>query len=90
MEGKVTTEQISERIRNFLLENYLFGYEENELLNDSSFLELGILDSTGIMEMVTFVETEFGIEVLDEDILPENLDSIECISRYVFNKLNAA
>lgn len=85
----ITLDQISESIRKFLLENYLFGYGEGELCNDSSFLELGILDSTGIMELVTFVETEFKIQVLDEDILPENLDSIDCISRYVYSRLNA-
>lgn len=88
MEKLIAIDVIMESIRKFLLENYLFGYEEEELRNDSSFLELGILDSTGIMELVTFVEEEFLIQISDEDILPENLDSIECISRYVYSKLN--
>jgi acyl carrier protein len=88
MEKDFTLVQITGRIKEFLLESYLFGYDENELSNDLSFLELGILDSTGIMELVTFVESEFNINVLDEDILPENLDSIECISRYVYSRLN--
>lgn len=88
MEKIITSEQISGRIRNFLLENYLFGYSEDELSDEASFLELGILDSTGIIELVAFVEREFNIEVLDYEILPENLDSIDCITRYVHSKLN--
>jgi acyl carrier protein len=88
MEKKLTLAQITERIRSFLLDSYLFGYEKDELCNDSSFLELGILDSTGIMELITFVESEFNITVLDEDILPENIDSINFISSYVYRRLS--
>ena len=88
MYSKISKEQVTERIRNFVSENYLFGYDENELCDDSSLLELGIIDSTGILELVVFLEKEFNVEVLDEEILPENLDSINCISSYVSKKLN--
>lgn len=88
MKEKVTMEQISEIIRKFLFENYLFGYDENEFSNDSSFLDYGILDSTGILELIVFVENEFDIEVEDSEILPENLDSVNCVSRFVYNKIN--
>ena len=88
MKAEITMKQINERIRNFILENYLFGYDENELSNDSSFLELGVLDSTGIIELVGFVENEFNIEVMDSEILPENLDSIDFISSYIYRKVN--
>lgn len=90
MESKIVIGQVAEKVRGFLLDNYLFGYGEDELSNESSFLELGILDSTGIIELVTFIEREFKIEVLDCEILPENLDSIDCISHYVYSKLNSA
>lgn len=83
-----TIEEIRNGIRKFVLENYLFGYDENELDNNSSFLELGVLDSTGIMELVALIEREYNIEVLDSEIIPENLDSIDCISRYVCRKIN--
>lgn len=73
-------------IRKFITENYLFGYDEDELKDDSSFLKLGILDSTGIMELVTFLESEFQIQVLDSEIMPENLDSVNCISDYICRK----
>lgn len=88
MKEKVILEQISQSIRKFLFENYLFGYDENEFSNDSSFLELGVLDSTGILELILFIESQFNIEVTDEEILPENLDSINCVSHLVYKKIN--
>ncbi len=68
-------------------ENFLFGYKDDELLDDTSFLEIGVLDSTGIMELVAFLEREFKISVLDEEIIQENLDSIDLISDYLLKKL---
>lgn len=88
MNEKITLEEISKNIRNFLFENYLFGYSENQFNNDSSFLEFGVLDSTGILELILFIEDKFQIQVLDEEILPENLDSINCVSRLVYKKIN--
>lgn len=88
MECKITIEQISEDIRNFLFENYLFGYDEKNFCNDSSFLDLGVLDSTGILELILFIEGKFQIQILDEEILPENLDSINCVSSLVYKKIN--
>ncbi|MDV3427911.1 MAG: acyl carrier protein [Bacillota bacterium] len=85
---KITKEQISQKIRKFLFENYLFGYDENEFSNDSSFLDFGVLDSTGILELIVFIESEFNIEVEDSEILPENLDSVDCVSRLVYKKIN--
>jgi acyl carrier protein len=88
MKEIVTLEQISQRIREFLFENYLFGYDENELGNDTSFLNFGVLDSTGILELIVFIESEFNMEVSDAEILPENLDSVDCVSRLVYKKIN--
>ena len=88
MKEIVTLEQISQSIRGFLFENYLFGYDENELSNDTSFLNFGVLDSTGILELIVFIESEFNIEVSDAEILPENLDSVDCVSRLVYKKIN--
>jgi Acyl carrier protein len=88
MKGKVTLEEISQIIRNFLFDNYLFGYDQNEFSNDTSFLEFGVLDSTGIVELLVFIETEFDIEVSDTEIIPENMDSVNCVSRLVCEKVN--
>jgi acyl carrier protein len=88
MEERAVLEQISQSIRKFLFENYLFGYEEDEFSNDSSFLDFGVLDSMGILELITFIESEFAIEVSDAEILPENLDSVNRVSRLVYKKIN--
>lgn len=88
MRAKVTLEEITLVIRKFLFENYLFGYDENEFGNDYSFLEFGVLDSTGILELLVFIETEFEIEVLDMEVIPENMDSVNCVSRLVYKKIN--
>ena len=72
-------------IREFIIENFLFG-EANGLEDDSSFLENGIIDSTGILELVTFLEETYGIEVEDEELVPENLDSIANVVQYLTTK----
>lgn len=88
MKEKVTFEQITQSIRKFLFENYLFGYNENELSNDTSFLEFGVLDSMGIFELIGFIENEFGIEIAYSEILPENMDSVNCVSSFIYKKMN--
>jgi len=72
-------------VRNFIIENFLF--EENESLKeDTSFIDNGIIDSTGILELVTFIEDIFGIRVEDEELIPENLDSIANVLQYILKK----
>ena len=73
------------KIREFIIENFLFG-DANGLKNDTSFLEEGIIDSTGILELVTFLEDEFSITVEDEELIPENLDSINNVTVYLEKK----
>ncbi|MEL7657060.1 MAG: acyl carrier protein [Bacillota bacterium] len=68
------------------MENYLFGIDSDELSDNSSFLDLGILDSLGILELIGFIEKEFGINVADTEILPENLDSVEFATSFVSRK----
>jgi acyl carrier protein len=80
-------EQITRSIRKFLFDNYLFGYSENEFDIEASFLDYGVLDSLGILELITFIEKEFDIGVSDEEILPDNLDSIGRVSRFVLRKM---
>ena len=72
-------------IRAFIIENFLF--EENDgLKEDTSFLENGIIDSTGVLELVMFIEETYGISVDDDEIVPENLDSISNITKYIQRK----
>ncbi len=76
---------MKERIRGFIVENFLFG-EDGNLKDDTSFLDEGIIDSTGILELVSFLEEEFSITVEDEELVPENLDSINNLVSYLEKK----
>ena len=70
-------------IQHFILENFLFTDETEQLPLDASFLEEGVVDSTGILEMVMFIEEAFNLAVDDEEIVPENFDSVQQLARYV-------
>ena len=74
------------KLREYVFDNFLFTDEENALGNDDSFMEKGIIDSTGILEVITFIEEDFGITVKDEELIPENLDSINNLSAFIQRK----
>ncbi len=76
-----------EQIRQFIIETFLFDADDAALDDDESLLDLGIVDSTGVLELVAFVEEEFGIEVKDEELVPENLDSISNLAAYIEKKV---
>lgn len=78
---------ISEEIHDFVVENYLFGMEDTPLSEDTSFLDTGIIDSTGVLELISFLERRFDIEVADEEIIPANLDSVGRLSSFVGRKV---
>ena len=84
--GRIGYGEVKNKVKNYIKNNFLFGYSENEITDNLSFLELGVLDSTGIMELVTFIEREFKISVEDQEIIPENLDSISSIVNLVVRK----
>lgn len=74
------------QLRTFILENYLFTDDDSVLKNSDSFLESGIIDSTGILEVITFIQDELKLTVEDEEMVPENLDSVDNILAYVAKK----
>lgn len=76
----------SEKVREFIVENFLYGDGE-KLKEGTSFLAGGIIDSTGILELVSFLEETFGITVLDEEMVPDNLDSLRSIEVYLERKI---
>jgi acyl carrier protein len=78
---------VEQKLRKIVTETFLIGGESGDLLGDDSFIEKGIIDSTGILQLVEFVEQEFGIKVDDEDLIPENLDSINRLVAFVEEKL---
>ena len=73
-------------VRSFIVENFLFG-EEERVTNTASLMEEGIIDSTGLLELIMFLEEKYGIQIADEELVPENLDSIQNIDRFVSHKL---
>jgi len=78
---------LTAEIRNFIVENFLFGDTANPLNDEDSFLENGIIDSTGVLELVSHLEATFEIKVEDEELIPDNLDSIANVVRYLERKL---
>ena len=78
------------KVRDYILENYLFSNDESLLRNDESFLDKGIIDSTGILEVISFLEEQFGIKVEDSEMMPENLDSVNNIVAFVNAKQGSA
>ncbi len=80
---------LQEIIRNFITDNFLFG-DDRGLENDSSFLDEGIIDSTGIMQLVAFLGEEFAVLIEDEELIPENLDSINKVTAFIERKQHFA
>lgn len=74
---------IKEQIRQQLAQNFLFSNNGFHLSDDASFLEEGIVDSTGVLELVMFVEEAFSVEVDDEEIVPDNFDTVNNLVAYV-------
>ena len=80
------TAELKAAIRKYLADNVLYSGGIHQLQDDSSFLERSLLDSTGVLELVAFIEDSFGVKVGDDEIIPENLDSIELVAAYVARK----
>lgn len=78
---------IKEQVRNFVTSNFYVA-DPAALENEASLLDRGIIDSTGVLEVIFFIEETFGIKVEDSEMLPDNLDSIERISSFVARKMN--
>ena len=81
---------IETEVRQYILDNFLFGRTEVEVSSDASFLDLGIIDSTGVLELVTFLEDKYQIKIEDEELVPANLDSLNGITRFVEAKRAAS
>ena len=79
---------IEQTIRNFIMENFIFEENPNQLGNNQSFLESGIIDSTGMLELVSFIEEEYDIKMEDEELIPDNLDSVNNVAQFINKKIN--
>jgi acyl carrier protein len=77
-----------ENLRKFVVDNFLFG-QAGKLKDDTSFLDGGIIDSTGVLELAMHIESTYGIKVKDDELVPENLDSINAVASFLQKKLAA-
>lgn len=82
-------EAFENTVREFIAENFLFRADA-AVANGQSLLDTGVMDSTGVLELIAFLETTWGISVADSEIVPENLDSIDNVTHYLSTKLKAA
>ena len=80
---------VEEMLRNYIAENILFSDNGYPFTDSDSFFENGILDSTNILELVMFVEEEFGITTDDNEITPDNFDSVNKLSRFTRSKMDS-
>jgi acyl carrier protein len=78
--------RIRAELTEFIVTNYLFGERASAPRDDDSLVEKGIIDSTGILELIEFIESCFGVEVSESETVPENLDSIARLAAFVINK----
>jgi acyl carrier protein len=83
-------EQIRRELRQFVTSNFLLSDEDPGLTDDASFLEQGIVDSTGVLELVSFLERRYAITLDDAELVPDNLDSIGKLTAFLERKLQAA
>lgn len=77
---------VKQKLRSYILQNFLFTEDESALNNSDSFLAKGLIDSTGIMEVIFFLQEEFEIQVEDTEMIPANLDSVDNILAFVARK----
>lgn len=77
---------VEQAIKNFIIENFIIDENTDRLDHDQSFLESGIIDSTGILELVSFIEEHYNISVEDEELIPDNLDSVNNVVKFIGNK----
>ena len=86
----VEADKVVSEIRAFIVANFLFGQQGKGFTEDESFLETGIIDSTGLLELVAFVEQQYGISIADRELVPENLDSLKNLSQFIIRKRETA
>ena len=80
-------QNIKQEIREYIVDSFLFGDNETSFADDDSFMENSILDSTGILDVILFIEEKYNIKVEEDETLPENLDSLNNLEKFIVHKL---
>jgi len=86
----MTKHKIETDLRSFIRDNFLYGDDADSIPGGESMLQAGMIDSTGALELVGFLESHFGISIQDAEIVPENLDTIDALVAFVSSKLGGA
>ena len=81
--------KVKDELVQFLKENFYFNIEAFTLKDDDSFMEKGIIDSTGVLELIEFLEVKYSIYIEDDELTPENLDSLNRVESFITQKVNA-
>lgn len=84
--AQLTATNIKNEMKKFIIDNFLFGNENESFNDDDSFLEKGIIDSTGVLELIGVIEEKYNIKMEDDELIPENLDSLNNITSYIVKK----
>ena len=85
----MTDNGVKSKVREYIMQNILLGQQVDGFTEEASFLKLGILDSTAVLEVIGFIEDTFGVKVEENDMVPENLDSLMAIDAFVVRKKRA-
>ena len=88
MNSTGSSQSLEQEVRRFVVENFLFGEDDGSLQLEDSFLDSGVIDSTGVLELVTFLEQQYEIKINDTELVPDNLDSISRVSSFIRRKQN--
>lgn len=83
-------QQIQQQVRQFVIDNFIFENNPSGFSNDDSFFDTGLLDSMGVLTLVEFVREKYGIKIEDDELLPENWDSVNRITAFVQSRLTPA
>lgn len=89
MSNTLNLDSVRQQLRSFILENYLFTDDQSALADNSSFLDGGILDSMGILELIDYLDETFAIKVEGDELIPDNLDSIDSLIAFIGKKSQA-
>ncbi len=79
--------RLQSEIKHYIVDNFLYGEDEGNFQDDASLLKRGIIDSTGVIELVSFVEERYGISVADDELVPDNFDSVNKLTNFVTRKM---
>jgi len=79
-------DNVKKQLRDYIVENFLFGDTETEFSDTDSFMEKGILDSTGILDVILYLEENFNMKVEDDELIPDNLDSVDNLTAFIERK----